>query len=151
MKLLLERTIELLRTKVRENLRIIDENQSRITEMLKNPVSEEEKMEFEACYTENKKLLIENNDFVHLQLVLNDFLEKHKSSSALSDELLDESIEFPIDENIIFDMTVSEELAWDNLHPLFGDDKFFDKLIRYYTSIEAYEKCSELYKTRVQM
>ena len=148
MKLLLERTIELLKMQVRENLRIIDENQSRIQEMIKKPVSEEERAEFEACYEENKKLLLENNDFVNLQLALIDFLEKHKTSSALTDEIQEDILAFPIDENIIFDMTVSEELTFDNLHPLFGDDKFFDKLVRYYTSIEAYEKCSELYKVR---
>ena len=148
MKLLLERTIELLKMRVRENLRLIDENQARIKEMLKKPVSDEEMEEFETCYAENKKLLIENNDFVNLQLSLIDFLEKHKTSSALTDELQDEFPDFSIDENIIFDMTVSEELAFDNLHPMFGDEQFFDKLVKYYTSIEAYEKCSDLFKVR---
>lgn len=148
MKLLLERMIELLKTQVKENLRLIEENQSRIMELIKKPVSGEEKEEFEACYAENKKLLIENNDFVSLQLVLIDFLEKHKSSHALSDDYIEDISDFPIDENIIFDMTVNEELAFDNLHPLFGDENFFEKLVSYYTSVEAYEKCSELFKTR---
>jgi len=148
MKLLLERTIELLKKQVRENLRLIDENHSRIMEMLNKALSEEEKEEFKACYTENKRLLIENNDFVNLQLMLIDFMEKHKSSNVLYDELQEEMPEFPIDESIIFDMTVSEELPFDNLHPFFGDDKFFDKLIGYFTSIEAYEKCGELFKAR---
>ena len=152
MRLLLERTIELLKIQVKENLRLINENQSKFAEMLKDPAAEETKREFEACYAENKKLLIENNDFINLQLMLIDFLDKHKASAALSDDLQQETgenlAEVPIDEDIIFDMTVSEELEFDQLHPLFGNNSFFDKLVGYYTSVEAYEKCSELYKMR---
>ena len=148
MRLLIERTIELLKLQVQENLQLINKNQAEIKALLKQPVSEEQKQVFEKCYLTNKKLLIENNDFINLQHTLISFLEKYKTSDALEDEVPEEDCELPDDDNIIFDMTVSGELRYDNLHPCFEDDDFFSKLIDYYTSVEAYEKCSELYKVR---
>ncbi|MBN2481212.1 MAG: hypothetical protein JXB19_05700 [Bacteroidales bacterium] len=148
MRLLIERTIELLKLQIKENLRLINKNQAKIVEMLKKPVSDEQKLVFEQCYTANKKMLIENNDFINLQLTLSNFLEKHKLSDETLDEIPEELPGLPDDENIIFDMTVSEELQFDNLHPCFDDDEFFNRLIEYYTAVEAYEKCSELYKLR---
>ena len=148
MRLLIERTIELLKLQVRENLQVINENQSKILELLKLPVSEKKKAIYEECYGQNIKLLSENSDFISMQLTLRDFLEKHKESPALQNDVPEDFIEVNDDENIIFEMTVNDELKYDKLHPLFEDDVFFNKLIRYYTSIEAYEKCSELFKSR---
>ncbi|MBN1157841.1 MAG: hypothetical protein JXA61_00545 [Bacteroidales bacterium] len=148
MRLLIERMIELLTLQIQENLRLINKNQAKIVEMLRNPVSDEQKLDFEERSAENKKMLIENNDFINLQNTLSGFLEKYKPSDEYLNEISEELTGLPDDENIIFDMTVKEELQFDNLHPCFDDDEFFNRLIEYYTSVEAYEKCSELYKLR---
>lgn len=148
MRLLIERTIELLKMQVKENLRLINKNQAKITEIRKQPVSKEQKKEFDKCSADNKQLLIENNDFINLQHTLAKFLEEYKTSDVLGDKTTEDYCELPEDESIIFDMTVSGELKFDNLHPYFDDDDFFNKLIHHYTSVEAYEKCSELFKVR---
>lgn len=148
MKLLIERTIELLKLQVKENLQLINQNQSRLIEITKQPVSLKKRHLYDECYEANMKLLCENNDFMAMQLSLMNFLEKHKDSTALSDEVPHEYLEMPEDEEVIFTMTIDGELNYDCHHPLFEDNNFFNKLIRYYSAIEAYEKCSELNKTR---
>ncbi len=148
MRLLIERTIELIKLHVKENLRLINKNQTKIAEIRKQPVSEEQKKLFDKCSADNKKLLIENNDFANLQHTLANFLEKYKTSDILNDKIPEGYCDLPEDESIIFDMTISGELKFDNLHPYFYNDDFFNKLIHHYTSVEAYEKCSELYKVR---
>jgi len=139
MKLLIERTIELLKLQVKENLQLINQNQSRLLEIMKLPVTNRKKQVYEECYEANMKLLGENNDFITMQLNLIDFLEKYKDSTVLSDEVPEEYLELPEDENVIFSMTVDGELVFDRHHPLFSNNDFFTKLINYYTSIEAYE------------
>ena len=148
MKLLIERTIELLKMQVKENLQLINQNQSRLLEIMKQPVKSRKKKVYDECYEANMRLLGENNDFITMQLNLIDFLEKYKDSEILSDEVTEEYLELPEDENVIFSMTVEGELKFDNHHPLFSSNEFFNKLISYYSSIEAYEKCSELFQTR---
>lgn len=148
MRLLIERTIELLKLQVKENLRLINKNQTKIAEIRKQPVSEEQKKIFNKCSADNKQLLIENNDFANLQHALANFLEKYKTSDILSNKIPEDYCDLPEDKSIIFDMTIDGELKFDNLHPYFDDDDFFNKLIHYYTSVEAYEKCGELYKVR---
>jgi len=148
MKLLIERTIELLNLQVKENLQLINKNQSRLLEIMKQPFSGKKKQQYEECYDTSMKLLCENNDFMTMQLSLIDFLEKYKESAMLSDDVPQEYLEMPEDEEIIFTMTVDGELKYDCHHPMFGNSDFFDRLIGYFSSIEAYEKCSELNRTR---
>ncbi len=151
MRHLIERTIELLKLQVRQNLDKINLNQSRIKELFEKQNSDEQKKSFELFYAENKKLLTENNEFINLQLNLITFLEKNKDSAALNDggeTLSEQTFELPSDEALIFDMTVQGELAFDEHHPLFLDEDFFNKLMRYYTVAEDYERCSELLVAR---
>jgi hypothetical protein len=88
--------------------------------------------------------MTENNDFINLQITLLNFLDKYKDAPGLDEE---ENMEYPdtgLDENVLFEMTVSGKLIYDLGHPKFGDDDFFNRLLQYYTTMEAYEKCIAL-------
>jgi hypothetical protein len=150
MKALIQRTIDLLKKRVKENLEIINKNQSRINEMIKQPASAERTYHIEKNYAVNKALLTENNDFISLQLALLNFLEKYKNSDTLNDE--GESIEINpatiLDDDELFDLTVQGKLKFEFGHPKFNDDLFFNKLLSYFAAIEAYEKCNSLLRLK---
>lgn len=144
MKALIQRTIDLLKKRVKENLATINQNQTRLNEMLNQPVSPERTYYSEKNYASNKALLAENNDFISLQLTLLNFMEKHKDTLALreEEEVAEPSTMSFIDEEEIFDLTIQGKLAFETGHPKYGDDLFIHKLLSYYASVEAYEKCN---------
>jgi hypothetical protein len=148
MKELIQNTIDLLKKKVRENLEIINKNQTRLNEMLNQPFSSERTYQIEKNYAANKALLSENNDLISLQLTLISFIERHKE--MLSDwqiekeELIETDIASYLDDDELFDLTIQGKLGFGRNHPKFTDDTFFNKLLSYYASIEAYEKCTAI-------
>ncbi len=146
MKALIQRTIDLLKKKVKENLEIINKNQARINEMIRQPASAERTYHIEKSYAVNKALLTENNDFISLQLALLNFLEKYKDSANLRDEEEVEEItpESMLNDDELFELTVQGKMKFDFAHPKFNDELFFNKLLSYYAAIEAYEKCNSL-------
>jgi hypothetical protein len=146
MKALIQRTIDLLKKKVRENLESINKNQARINEMIRQPASAERTYHIEKSYALNKALLTENNDFISLQLALLSFLEKYKDSTALtsSEDIPDLDPAALLDDDELFDLTVQGKLKFDIGHPKFDDQVFFNKLLSYFAAIEAYEKCNSL-------
>ena len=80
---LIQKTISLLKLKVKSNLELINKNQVKIKEILKEPNSSKRTTSFEEHYETNKSLLAENNDFINIQLTLINFLEKYKDSLIL--------------------------------------------------------------------
>ncbi|MBN2481955.1 MAG: hypothetical protein JXB19_09465 [Bacteroidales bacterium] len=151
MRQFIERTIELLKTHVKENLHQIDQNQIRIRELIEQRNSAEQKNNVELLFEEIMKLLSENNEFIQQQLTLISFLENNKESGVSDDEtelFSDMVLELPTEESLIFYMTIQGELPFDPYHPMFTDEKFFGKLMHYYISNEAYERCSELMESR---
>lgn len=148
MKELIQQTIDLLKKKVRENLEMINKNQQRLNEMLNKPFSAERTYQIEKNYAANKTLLAENNDLISLQLSLVNFLEKHKDALNRWEEE-DESVGLPdmagyLDDDELFEMTIKGKLGFESGHPRFNDEAFFNKLLSYYASIEAYEKCNAM-------
>jgi hypothetical protein len=147
MKALIQRTIDLLKKKVKENLETINKNQTRLNEMLKQPVSAERTYYVERNYAANKALLSENNDFISLQLSLLNFLEKHKERLTMKEEEEEltelDTVSF-LDEEELFDLTIQGKIGFETGHPKFEDDEFFNRLLSYYASQEAYEKCNAL-------
>lgn len=145
MKDLIQKTVALLKQKVKENLEQINENQLKIKEILKQPTSAERTFNFEKHYEVNKNLLAENNDFINIQLTLINFLEKYKNSN-----LFEEESESAIDVNSIkdekelFDLTVKHLVPYNENHPKFDDKNFYGKLLKFYQEHELYEKCQEL-------
>jgi hypothetical protein len=146
MKALIQRTIELLKKRVKDNLEIINKNQAKINEMINQPPSAERTYHIEKNYTLNKSLLTENNDYISLQLSLLNFLEKYKNTLTLGgeEELEDLNPASLLDEDELFEMTVQGKLNFDFGHPRFNDELFFNKLLSYFAAIEAYEKCNAL-------
>jgi hypothetical protein len=149
MKALIQHTIELLKRRVKENLDTINHNQTEIRQLLKQPLSAERTYHIEKHYDINKVLINENNDFINLQVSLLKFLEKYKDSPIMDDEELPElTPELYLDDHELFELTIQGKLTFDLSHPRFEDAAFFDKLIRYFSAVEAYEKCNALLKLK---
>lgn len=146
MKALIQRTIDLLKKRVKDNLEAINQNQTRLNEILNQPVSAERTYHIEKNYEANKSLLAENNDFISLQLSLLNFIDKYKDSLSVSED--DEALELNpvsfLDDEELFDLTVQGKLDFNTAHPKFDDEEFFNKLLSYYASVEAYEKCKAI-------
>ena len=144
MRELIQKTISLLKLRVKSNLGLINQNQVKIKEILKEPNSSNRSTRFEQHYEINKSLLTENNDFINIQLTLINFLEKYKGSLIFNETPPVIEIKAIQDENELFNITVKGTIAFNEDHPLFNNKSFFLKLLKYYQDIEAYEKCQEL-------
>lgn len=144
MKDLIQRAITILKLHVKSNLEVINQNQSRIKEILKSPASSERSVHFERHYEVNKNLLSENNDLINVQLTLINFLEKYKNSAIIQDSQPLMDLTCINDEEEIFTLTVAGNLPFDREHPNFEDNGFFEKLLDYYREREEYEKCQKL-------
>lgn len=146
MKALIQRTIDLLKKRVKDNLETLNQNQTRLNEILNQPVSAERTYHVEKNYEANKALLTENNDFISLQLSLLNFIEKYKDALEFREE--EEFFELNplnfLDEEALFELTVQDKLDYNTSHPKFEDESFFNKLLTFYASVEAYEKCKAI-------
>jgi len=149
MKVLIQHTIELLKRRVKENLDTINHNQVEIRQLLKQPLSAERTYHIEKHYDINKVLINENNDFINLQVSLLNFMEKYKDSPIMDDEELPElTPDLYLDDHELFELTIQGKLTFDLSHPRFEDAEFFEKLMRYFSAVEAYEKCNALLKLK---
>jgi hypothetical protein len=152
MKELIQKTIDLLKKKVKENLENINKNQTRLNEMMNQPFSSERTYMIEKNYAANKALLTENNELISLQLNLVSFLEKHKDSLNRWEEenktLSELDMAEYLDDEELFELTIKGKLGYETGHPKFSDEVFFNKLLNYYSSIEAYEKCNVILSSR---
>jgi hypothetical protein len=140
MKEMIQKTIEALKDKIRSNLLEIQNNQKEIRNLLKQPVSEERSAQLEEHYTLNKALLAENNDFINIQLTLTNFIEKYTHIDVLS--AIGNGA--PLNEDDCFEMIISGKASFDENHPYFENEDFFQKLMDYYQEIEDYENCGKL-------
>lgn len=146
----LQHTIEVLKEKVNKNLEIIKKNQQIIKSLLNQPTSEDRSLKLRQRYALNKSLLLENNDFINVQLTLINFMEKYKTTALLSPEDIKKSEKdlnrfTSID---YFSATINGQLSFDKNHPKFNDEKFFQQLMKYYQEIEDYESCDRLLKQK---
>lgn len=145
MKDIILKAIETLKEKVRANLLEIQSNQKQIRGLLKQPVSSERSAQLEERYALNKALLAENNDFINVQLTLSNFVEKYNNNEIFTDVI---QMVKPENENEYFEHTVNGRIKFDESHPYFEDDNFFQKLLNYYQNIEDYENCGKLVNCR---
>ncbi len=144
MRDMFQKTIDVLKKRVKNNLKAINNNQKIIKELLVQPDSPERKNEFEKYYVANKTLLQENNDYINIQLTLINFLEKYKGTAVLDDSLSVVDIYSISDDVEVLDLTLKGVVTFNEKHPKFNDMDFIDKLIAHYESMELYEKCQEL-------
>lgn len=151
----LRNSVEQLKKRVQYNLDIIHKNERIVRKILEEPVSEDRSERLEVKYQENKKLLKENNDSIQLQLQITKFIEAYKdifetypASEETHSDIAD--VEKPLTREEHLGMTIAGEIPFDEDHPYYHDDDFFNQLLEYYTGIEDYETCSYLMKTRQQ-
>ena len=144
MRELFQKTIDVLKKRVKNNLKAINSNQKVIKELLNQPNTPERSSEFDRYYNANKTLLQENNDYINIQLTLINFLEKYKGTAVLDENLPMVDIYSITNEVEVLDLTLKGVVAFNENHPKYHDDHFIDKLIAHYESLEQYEKCQEL-------
>lgn len=146
MKRELRETVELLRKRVASNLELIRYNDEVCKEILATqPPSSERSEKLSEGYGINKKYLNENRESLKLQMAIIKFLSDFGQQLAL------ETIATVGEESAeeIFRKTVEGELPFNNLHPFFADEAFFDRLMEYYIDKEHFEKCAELQQSRL--
>lgn len=150
MKDMMQKVIELLKERVRLNLETVKANQSEIKNILASKSDTNMKMEYRKKYNINKSLLMENNDFINLQLQLVNFLNKYRDADFLdNNEASVTAREISKKENLdYFELTISGLIPFDKEHPLYEDDDFFERLLDYYQEMENYEMCEALVKSR---
>ncbi len=148
MKDLIQKTISILKLHIKNNLEVINQNQTKIKQILKQPASSERSVNFEKHYEVNKNLLSKNNDFINVQLTLINFLEKYKDSDIMKESEPAVDLSSIEDEGEIFNLTVTGKLPFDSKHPNFNDKCFFEKLLCHYQDKEEYEKCHQLLNTK---
>jgi len=146
---MMQKVIELLKERVRLNLETVKTNQSEIKNILASKSDTNMKMEYRKKYNINKSLLMENNDFINLQLQLVNFLNKYRDADFLDSSASISGKELSSKENLdYFELTISGVIPFDKEHPLYEDDSFFEKLLDYYQEKENYEMCEALVKSR---
>lgn len=151
MRELIQKTIDILKLRVKNNLEIINTNQRSIKEILKNKNSMDGSMEFEKYYGINKTMLHENNDYINIQLTLINFLEKYKGTAVLEDTLPIVDIYSITDDCEVLDLTLKGVVKFDEKHPRYHDTDFIDMLITHYQRNEEYEKCQSLFDMKSKL
>lgn len=151
----LRKTLELMRKRAEHNLEIIRMNDQIAKAMLEEPFSESRSGKIEERYQENKKLLKENNDSMQIQLEITRFIENYyhelkaydqSSSGKFSKQQKKTSPGHTKAE--ILDLTIKEEIPFNEHHPFFRDEDFFNRLLDYYKKQEDYETCHILINKR---
>ena len=151
----LRQTIEQLKSRTQNNLNIFYKNEKIIKKLLEEPVSDERNRKLEEKYHENKKLLKENDDSIKLQLQLTKFIDNYRNEfeeeteeNQLNKTEPSKEKQSPLSKEDIFNLTISKELQFDEDHPYFNDEEFFDELMDYFMDVEDYEMCSFLQENK---
>ena len=147
----LRKTLDLLRRRAERNLEIIHMNDQIVKAILKEPFSEERSTKIEERYQENRKLLKENNDSMHIQFEITRFIENYynelKEYENRNLKRYSKSGNDSSRENIL-ELTIKGEIPFNQDHPFYQDEAFFKKLLNYYQKIEDYETCNKLLNKR---
>jgi len=149
-----------LKERVQANLDIIHTNELIVREILKEPVSSARSKKLNERYNANKKLLAENNESIKIQLSLIKFIDQFKENFKNDLSLVEKSQEkkekknkqiskpYEVSKEDFFELTTNGEVPYDNRHPYFNDQEFFDALLSHYTQVEDYEMCAALLKQK---
>ena len=159
----LRQTIELLKKRVQHNLNVIHKNEKLVREILKEPVSLNRSERLDEKYDLNKKMLEENNDSIKIQLSVIKFLDKYNKELEEYIENIevehhiqiekikqseskgkDSSEIEEISKEDYFDLTIQKRVDFNEQHPYFNDEDFFNELMKYFSDTEDYEMCLKL-------
>ena len=148
---IIREAIDALKLRIKMNLNLIHNNESKIREILNEPVTEKRSEKLNIRFAYNRKLLQENTNSIKLQKELNAYLEKYIQNSEIIVENNKTTKSTPQDDIVkniskedYFDLTINNAIEFDNQHPYFRDEAFLNDLLNYFTETEEYEKCSLL-------
>jgi len=141
MKENLNKSIELLRTRVNSNLERIRNNEKIVRKMLDDNSDEDYNDDILSIRDINKKLLEENNEAIKIQMSLISFIAKYRKEWEV-DKSMAELIYSEVTDDELFKKTISGNLKFSKNHPKYNDDSFVEKLISFYSSKEKYEMCN---------
>jgi len=153
----LKQTVEKLKSRVQNNLNVIHKNEKIVKKLLEEPVSNERSWKLEEKYYENKKLLKENDESIRLQLQLTKFIDTYRNEleeteeNQLNKTEVSKETQSPLTKEDIFNLTISKELQFNEDHPYFNDEEFFNELMDHFSNIEDYEMCSFLQKNKKKL
>lgn len=129
--------------RIKENLNKIEKIEKEIQFLLKNRNLAEDSGKLRELYRENNELLKLNSMYLEIKnTLLNCYL---KLNQLICTELAGQEKTYTKEE--YFEMTVSNEIAFDEHHPLYSDEVFKEALMEYYLKNEEYEKCAEIQKS----
>jgi hypothetical protein len=147
----LRKSIEMLRNHVNSNLAIIHKNEAVVRQILQNePVSVERSAKLDEKFNENKKFLEENHEAINLQLSIIKYIDKYKPKTTFEQKPAESKpiqikiVAAPVDKVDYFALTISGEIEYNETHPMFHDEDFYNKLMDHYTQIEDYEMCGQI-------
>jgi hypothetical protein len=148
-----QQTVELMRKHVLKNLDIIKSNENHIREVLNWPASPERTQELNKGYQLSKTLLAENNDFINLQVSIMNFLNKHQDSLDTTEVQVSSAGTIiqavkGLSREDCFKQTVENMLSFNQSHPYYSDETFFNDLLLHYQNNEQYEMCAALLSGR---
>jgi hypothetical protein len=144
MEKLVNKILKILKEHVNQNNKEVQLNQEEILRMLSENSNEKIQKELDFKYSLNKELLEENEEFIHMQIELSEFMDKYAHLFTNADEIEGEE-EFEDEESLpYFNKTISGHLNFDISHPQFNNPHFFNELIKYYQDAENYEMCEQL-------
>ncbi len=103
------------------------------------------KNDFEKAYNQIKEdddLFTENYNAINEQLMLIEELTNLKENIELAQ--YSEELIAVMDFDTYFDLTLKNDIDFNEDHPYYRDIKFIKKLIDNYIKVEEYEKCAKL-------
>ncbi|MFW5645321.1 MAG: hypothetical protein ACOCZL_05360 [Bacteroidota bacterium] len=151
MQNLVNKILKILKDHVHNNNQEIQYNQEEINRMIADFSKKYTEKDLEYKNALNKELLGENEDFIQIQLQLNEFMEKYGHLFAEEEDNDDEGYNIDIHEEMTlpyFQKTINGQMKFDRNHPQFNNAKFFNKLLKYYELKEDYEMCEQLIRLK---
>ena len=151
MQNLVNKILKILKDHIHNNNQEIQYNQEEINRMISDFSKKYTEKDLEYKNALNKELLGENEDFIHIQLQLNEFMEKYRHLFPETEEYNDEELDVGPNENLslpYFHKTIKGQMKFDRNHPQFNNLKFFNKLLKYYENEENYEMCEQLIRMK---
>ncbi len=150
MQNLVNKILRVLKDHVNSNNQEIQYNQDEINRMISSFSEKYTEKDLEYKNALNKELLGENEDFIQIQLQLNEFMEKYGHLFAENEDVENEDIDDGFETDLLpyFNKTVKGHLKYDHKHPQYNNTRFFNKLLRYYEEIEDYEMCDQLIRMK---
>jgi hypothetical protein len=119
-----------------KNITEIKSNNKEINEIIKIKLSSEKDRILNEKLRNNKDLLIENQKVLNLYNLLSNFIDKN-----IADVDMNNDIDY-------FQLTVDGIVDFDEKHPFFEDENFFNMLLEHFRNIEDYDYCDYLIKLK---